>query len=235
MNTTRLRRITTGTCLILWPLSMLGAALAQPEIGQQPPEVYDAAATHADRIVASVAIGGPGVLLWVVAVVGVVHLIRSRGGALAVIGGGLALLGALGHAVMATLFLVLLAVPQDGHRAELLPVLDRVASHVFPVAMPLLMLGGIGVVLLAWALRRAGLAPLITPVLVTAGLVSEMFPLGGTSSDLVLWVLVGCGLAIAGQRVLVLPDERWHIAPSDSPHRADASLGLSEDVPGPAR
>jgi hypothetical protein len=217
MNTTRFRRTTTGTCLVVWPLSMLGAALAQPEIGEHPAEVYDAAANHAGRIAASVAIGGPGVLLWVVAVVGVVHLIRSRGATLAQVGGGLALLGALGHAVMATLFLVLLGLPQDGHRTELLPVLDRVAGHVFPVALPLLMLGGVGVVLLAFALRRAGRAPLATPWLVSAGFVSEMVPLGGTTGDIVLWALVGAGLGLAGLRVLGLSDEQWDAPSSAAP------------------
>lgn len=209
MNTTRFRRTTTGMCLVLWPMSMLGAALAQPEIGEHPAEVYDAASAHAGRIAASVAIGGPGVLLWVVAVAGVVHLVRSRGATLAHIGGGLALLGALGHAVMATLFLVLLGLPQEGHRPELVPVVDRIAGHVFPVALPLLMLGGVGVVLLAFALRRAGRAPLATPVLVSAGFVSELTPLGGTTGDIVLWVLVGAGLGMAGRAVLRLSDEQW--------------------------
>lgn len=215
MNTAaRFRRATTATGLVVWPLSMLGAALVQPEIGEHPGEVYDAASTHAGRIAASVAIGGPGVLLWVVAVAGVVHLVRSRGATLVHVGGGLALLGALGHAVMATLFLVLLGLPQDGHRAELLPVLERVAGRVFPVALPLLMLGGVGVVLLAFALRRAGLAPLATPVLVSAGFVSEFVPLAGTTGDIVLWVLVGAGLGLAGLRVLGLSDEQWDAPPT---------------------
>lgn len=209
MNTTRFHRRTTGACLSLWPLSMLGAALAQPEIGEQPAAVYDAAATGADRIAASVVIGGPGVLLWIIGVTGVVHLIGSRGATLARVGGALALLGALGHAVMATLFLVLLGVPQDGDRTELIPVLDRIAGHVFPVAFPLLMLGGVGVVLLAFALRRAGRAPLATPVLVGAGFCSEFVPLGGTTADIVLWVLVGAGYALAGWQLLRVSDEQW--------------------------
>ena len=211
------RRSATGICLVLWPLSMLGAALAQPVIGDDPAEVYDAAATQAGRIAASVAIGGPGVLLWIIAVAGVLHLVQSRGAGLANVGGGLALLGALGHAVMATLFLVLLGLPQEGDRAALVPVVDRIATHVFPVALPLLLLGGIGVVLLALALRRAGQAPLATPVLVIAGFVSEFVPLGGTMSDLVLWVLVGAGLSIAGLRVLRLSDAQWGDQPDGTP------------------
>lgn len=209
MKPARFRRTTTGICLLLWPLSMLGAAVAQPSLGQDTAHVYDAAAGQAARIATSVAIGGPGVLLWVVAVAGVVHLVRLRGATLAHLGGALALLGALGHAVMATLFLVLLGLPQAGHRADLLPVLDRIARHVFPVALPLLMLGGVGVVLLAFAMRRADRAPLATPVLVTAGFVSEFIPLGGTTGDIVLWLLVGTGLALAGARLFALSDEEW--------------------------
>lgn len=215
MNTSRLRRTATAACLVLWPVSMLAAAVAQPEIGEQPADVYDAASTQAGQIAASAAIGTPGVLLWIVAVAGVVHLVRARGALLANVGGGLALLGAIGHAMMATLFLVLLAVPQDGYRTELLPVLDRMSGQVFPVAMPLLMLGGLGVVLLAFALRRAGRAPLATPVLVTAGFLSEFAPLSGTARDIVLWVLVGAGLALAALHVLRLDDAQWdHSSPT---------------------
>lgn len=222
MNTQRFRRTTTGLCLVLWPMTMLGAAVAQPEIGEQAADVYDAASTHAGRIAASVAIGTPGVLLWVIAVAGAVHLVRARGAVLAQIGGGLALLGAVAHAMMATLLLVLLGLPHDGDRAQLLPVVDRIAGHVFPVAMPLLMLGGLGVVLLAVALHRAGRAPLATPVLVGAGFVSELVPLGGTTADVVLWALVGAGLAMAGIRVLGLPDQAWDAAPET---RAAVSAG----------
>ncbi len=202
MNISTVPRTITGGCLVLWPLSMLAAALAQPAIGDQPAEVYDAAADHAGRIAASVALGGPGVLMWVIAVAGTVSLIRSRGAGLALVGGGLAMLGAIGHAVMATLFLVLLGLPADGQRTALVPVLDRIASHVFPVALPLLLLGGVGVLLLSWALWRGHQAPVATPVLVTAGFVSEFAPLTGVTGDIVLWILVGAGMGLAGVRML---------------------------------
>lgn len=224
MNPTRFRRTTTGTCLVLWPITMLGAALAQPKLGEDPAEVYDAASAHAGRIAASVAIGTPGVLLWIVAVVGAVHLVRSRGATLAHVGGLLALLGAVGHAMMATLFLVLLGLPDEGDRATLVPVLDGIAGHVFPVVMPLLVLGGLGVVLLAVALRRAGRVPLACPLLVGAGFLSEFVPLGGTLADVVLWVLVGAGLATAGLAVLDLPDEQWD-APAGTPSSVPAASG----------
>lgn len=222
MKTAHLRRTVTGVCLILWPLSMLGAALVQPDIGQRPEEVYDAAASSAGRIAASVAIGGPGVLFWIIAVAGVLHLVRSRGATLAHLGGGLALLGAIGHAVMAALFLVLLGIPLDGHRPDLLPVIDRIAERVFPVALPLLLLGGVGVVLLGLALRRAGQAPLATPVLVVAGFVSEFVPLPGTIGDIVLWCLVGGGLGAAAVRVLRLSDTQWQHDDGDASRRSDA-------------
>lgn len=223
MNTSQLRRTATAVCLVIWPASMLAAAVVQPEIGGQAADVYDAAATQAGRIAASAAIGGPGVLVWIVAVAGVVHLVRTRGAALANAGGVLALLGAVAHVIITTLFLVLLAVPQDGHRAELLPVIDRISGGVFPVTMPLLMLGALGVVLLAFALWRAGLAPLATPVLVTAALSSEFVPLPGIAGDIVLWVLVGAGLAPAALRVLRRDDAQPAHTPAATTGAAPAT------------
>lgn len=212
-SVTRFRRRASGVSLILFPLSMLGAALAQPALGDKPAQVYDVAAAHPGRLAASVAIGLPGVALWVAGIVGAVHLVRRRGAVLSHIGGGLALLGAVAHAMMATLFLVLLALPKTGDRAQLVPAVDRVASHVFPVATPLLVLGGIGVLLLAFALRRAGQVPRVVPALVLLGFLSEFVPLPGTSGDVVLWVLVSAGLGLVGRRVLTMADEDWAAPP----------------------
>ncbi|TCO49435.1 hypothetical protein EV646_103414 [Kribbella antiqua] len=217
MNVSKVHRTATGLSLILWPLSMLGAAVVQPVIGERATDVYDAAAAHAVRIGTSVAIGGPGVLFWAVAVAGSVQVLRSRGARLGHLGGVLALLGALGHAVMATLFLVLLGLPQDGHRAELVPVVERIAAHVFPVAMPLLLLGGVGVVMLSFALRREGWAPKATPALVTAGFLSEFVPLGGTAGDVVLWTIAGAGVALSGTRMLRVSDEEWQAVAAPVP------------------
>lgn len=216
VTASRFRRIATGTSLIVFPLSMLGAALAQPVLGEEARQVYDAAVAHPGRIAASAAVGTPGVLLWIVAVAGTVHLVRERGAALAHVGAGLALLGTLGHMVMATLFLVLLGLPQTGDRTQLVPALDRIAGHVFPLAMPLLLLGAIGLVLLSIALRRAGQAPLATPLLVGFGFLSEFVPFGGTTGDVVLWALAGTGLALVGLRVLAMTDAQWQ-APASAP------------------
>ncbi|MFN2536846.1 MAG: hypothetical protein ABR549_01670 [Mycobacteriales bacterium] len=208
-SVTRFRRRSSGVSLILFPLSMLGAALAQPALGDKPAQVYDVAAAHPGRIAASVAIGLPGVALWVVGIVGAVHLVRRRGAVLSHIGGGLALLGAVAHAMMATLLLVLLALPRAGDRSQLVPAVDRIASHVFPVAMPLLALGGIGVLLLAFALRRAGQVSRGVPVLVLLGFISEFVPWPGTTGDVVLWLFVGAGLGLVGRRVLTMADVDW--------------------------
>lgn len=208
-NASRFRRIATGTSLLVFPLSMLTAALVQPEIGDKPAEVYDAAVGHAGKLVASVAIGLPGLILWIIAVAGAVHLVRRRGVVLGHVAGALALLGVLGHMMVATLFLVLSGLPRAADRAALVPALDRIASHVFPVAMPMLLLGGVGLVLLSLALRKAGRVPLATPVLVLLAFLSEFVPLPGNAGDVLLWALAGTGLGLAGTAVLRMDDTTW--------------------------
>ena len=213
----RFRRRATGACLIAFPLSMLAAALVQPALGDEGADVYDAAVAAPGRIAASAAVGIPGLLLWVVAVAGAVHLVRGRGSRLAHVGGGLAVLGVLGHMAVATLFLALLGLPREADRAALVPALDRIAGHVFPVAMPLLVLGGIGLVLLAFGLWRAGQAPAATPALLALAFLSAFVPMGGTWGDVTLWLLAGTGLGLVGLRVLRMGDAAW-AAPSAQVH-----------------
>lgn len=227
----RFRRQATGASLIAFPLLMFIPALIQPTLGDQPTQVYDAAVGQSARLVSSVAIGLPGVLLWIVAVAGAVHLAQPRAVKLGHIGGGLALLGALGHMVNATLLLVLAGLPRAADRTVLIPALDRIAKHVFPVALPMLVLGGLGLVLLAFALNRAGRAPTATPVLVLLAFVSEFAPLPGRAPDLVLWALAGTGLGLAGLAVLRMDDTTWEhprgAQDTLAPHLNDSDLATT--------
>lgn len=205
----RFRRLTTGASLVVFPLCMLAAALAQPALGETATQVYDAASSHPGRLIVSAVIGFPGLVLWIVAVAGSVHLVRARGVVFAHFGGALSLLGALAHMIVFTLYLVLIGLPLESDRAVLIPAVDRIAGHVFPVAFPFLTLGAIGILLLAVALKRAGRAPLATPILVGLGLLTEFIPVGGIAGDVILWALVGTGLGLAGLRVLRMDDMTW--------------------------
>ena len=210
-DASKFRRVSTSASLIIWPLLMAGAALAQPKMGQTAAEVYEAASTQSGRLAESVMIGLPGLLLWIVAVVGMVHLVRRRGVVLAHIGGFLALLGVLGHMINATLFLVLLGLPNYSDSATLTLAVDRISHHVFPVAMPLLFLGAIGIFLLALSLRRAGIAPKATPILVGLSIVAEFIPFPGVTGDVVTWILVLIGLGFVSASIQKMDNRAWDL------------------------
>ena len=188
---------------------MAGAALAQPKMGDTAAEVYHAASVEPNRIRQSIFIGLPGLLLWIIGVAGLVHLVRQRGVVLAHIGGLLALLGALGHMINVTLFLVLLGIPNSTDSAALILAVDRISHHVFPVAMPLLFLGAIGIFLLALALRRAGIAPTATPILVGLSIVAEFIPFPGITGDVVTWILVLIGFGFGSASIQKMSNLEW--------------------------
>jgi len=188
---------------------MAGAALAQPKMGDTAAEVYHAASVEPNRIRQSIFIGLPGLLLWIIGVAGLVHLVRQRGVVLAHIGGLLALLGALGHMINVTLFLVLLGIPNSTDSAALILAVDRISHHVFPVAMPLLFLGAIGIFLLALALRRAGIAPTATPILVGLSIVAEFIPFPGITGDVVTWILVLIGFGFVSASIQKMSNLEW--------------------------
>lgn len=183
--------------IVAWPLSMLLAALAQPKIGDAASDVYSAAVGGAGRIALSAAIGIPGIVLWLITVAIITRAIRGKGSTLAKFGGVFAIFGALGHMANATLFLVLLGIPKAGDEATLTLAVDRIAKHVFPVAMPMLFLGAIGVFLLGLSLYRNGIASKITPILLGLSIVAEFIPFPGVTGDVVTWALVGVGLGLS--------------------------------------
>lgn len=191
------RRNMTSSAMIAWPLAMLFAAVVQPNVGDSPTDVYSAAVSHSNRLSLSLLIGIPGIVFWLIAVSGITNRIQERGSVLAIVGGILAALGALGHMVNASLFLVLLGIPSSGHEGELVPAVDRIANHVFPVAMPMLMLGAIGVFLLGLALYRGGFTSKATPILLALSIVVEFIHFPGITGDVVTWALVGTGLALS--------------------------------------
>ena len=86
----------------------------------------------------------------------------------------------------------------------LVDALDRIASTVFPVSMPLMMLGALGLVVLAFGLRRSGLAPALVPALVTASVLVEFIPLPGVTGDVLVWGLLTIAFGIVGARLLAV-------------------------------
>ena len=203
MPTTFHRRV-TALCLLTWPALLALAALVQPTLSEDPASAYDTASTFQGRLIASDVLGVLGIVGWVLGLTGLLYMSQGRGARLTRVGASMGLLGALGHMAIAVLYLVLVAIPAPADREVLVDALDRIASTVFPVSMPLMMLGALGLVALAFGLRRSGLAPALVPALATASVLVEFIPLPGVTGDVLVWGLLTIAFGIVGARLLAV-------------------------------
>jgi hypothetical protein len=201
MPTTFHRRV-TALSLLTWPALLALAALVQPTLSEDPASAYDTAGTFQGRLIASDVLGVIGIMGWVLGLTGLLYMSQGRGARLTRVGSSMGLLGALGHMAIAVLYLVLVAIPAPADREALVDALDRIASTVFPVSMPLMMLGALGLVVLAFGLRRSGRAPALVPALVTASVLVEFIPLPGVAGDVLVWGLLTVAFGIVGAGLL---------------------------------
>jgi hypothetical protein len=106
------RRTLTGLSLIAAPLVLLVVWVALPDLPDDPTAMFAAIAANRKCTMALLLILSS--VLFLPAVIGLIHLLRDRGVVLGHLGGGLALLGALGHIARATHILVFVHKAADG-------------------------------------------------------------------------------------------------------------------------
>ena len=126
-------------------------------------------------------------ILLVPAVVAIVRLTPKRGAALANAGAILLVMGALGHAMAATFYLVVAALPGTGlEHAELTKVLQHLdAAPSLAVSFLFIVSFGFGVLFSFIGLRRAGAVPLWVLGAVIAAFLMEVAAPGGHAIALV--------------------------------------------------
>lgn len=173
------------------------------------------------------------VVLFVPAVLALVHLTRRRAPVLAHLGGGLSLvglLGAAGHNVFAHVLDGAMA-RVDGDPSGVLAVVDPMEGLPgFLVVLAMFLVGFIiGPILLAVALHRSRSAPSWAAAGIGAGML--VFANAGTSLPM---TLVACGLLVVGMgavavRVLSMNDTEW--ARRGAPGRSVEFVGAGEAAP----
>lgn len=221
MNTTP-ARLFAATCLVSTALLSVVSMLLQPEFAADP----------ADRLAAIDAAGTSGVvsllafaltqLPFMIAVVAIALLARTRAPRLAVTGGVLAVVGGFGHAVFGGTGLAYLAMASDvANRAALADVVTSVESGPAVIFMAAGLLGTvIGLVLLGIALFRSRVVSRWIPAALWAFIVTE-FALTNISE----WATPAAGLlylaAFAGIAVQLVhgggsTEETHELAPAAS-------------------
>jgi hypothetical protein len=219
----RSRRLASAVGLIGWPTALVIDAVVQEEHGNEM-ETLRAAVEEPGRFMAVAAVLLVSAILTVLGAYGVVHLVRDRGARLAHWGAGLLTLGALGHTAIATLQVVIVGGAPGGDLEEMAAMLTRLGeSPALALIAPLITAYGLGMVVAAFAVWRAGLLRGWAPALAVLAFAVHMLPIGGGAAA----VVVGVGIQVAllavygalGMLVARMRDEEW--TPGPAPVRPD--------------
>lgn len=205
MNTTphHLRAVRWGSVvLIATLLADLVEDLIDPTGDGSATKVFDAASNHHGRmIVSAIALLATSVLV-VPAVFGLVRTLEDRGRRIGRVAAGLALLGSMGHAALATMYVIWAALPSAGaSREQLIAAIDRIHdSGWLGLLLPLIVAFPLSLVTLFVALVRGRVAPrwVLAPVL-AAPVAAAVGPGSDTTKTgiaLVLLLVAAGGVAV---------------------------------------
>jgi hypothetical protein len=204
----RFHRRIGGISLIGAPAFLLASELAYRGTNDPAQLVTDARSHHGAIVLAIVCILISSVLL-IPAAFTILHLARDRGRRLAEAATALCVLGALGHAAWAGFTTIQLSTAQ-GSRAEMTELLRRVnhTAAAAPVGLCILAFA-VGVLVLALAAWRSGLAPAPVAMLIGTAVLIEVANVKSYAGGAAKEALALAALGWIGIRVLRLPDEAW--------------------------
>lgn len=211
-----------GLCLLVAPALLLVASIVNPASGSGDDDrkYLKSLADDPDATELSTALFMVGFALMVIAIVGLVHVIRERGVTLANIGGALAIIGSI--------FFVALQVPTiaDLNTVEHvgLDTAEKLNDDVddywsaYVVFVPALLGTALGYILLGAAVIRSRIAHLAAGILIIVGLV--LIPL--TEGMFVAFLFLLAGFGMVGLKILGMKDEEWdgRVPPAVSPPAA---------------
>jgi hypothetical protein len=198
------RKTLAGACMIGAPLLMLVVAVIHPELKED----------EAAQLVAL-----PAIALFVVAALGLMHMLREREVAFGHVGGGLAVLGLLAFVGVIAVELVAWQMVKGGaDQAEMVALLERLNEEP-GVVIPLYIVGLVGVVagfvVLAMGLYRARAVQSWMAACIVVGmllfLAQNLFYEGWLGIVGAAFVLVGLGSI--GRMVMSESDADWEHTP----------------------
>ncbi|MDP8955649.1 MAG: hypothetical protein M3N24_01625 [Actinomycetota bacterium] len=209
------RRLVAGFCLIAAPAVLLIGALIHPQSQDDPAAHLAVVGESPGRYYVAHAIVLAGLVLFVPAILGLMHLLRERATGFGHVGGGLLIIGLFGAAaVVAVDGIAISEMGRAGANAEeMAALLDRIRESA-----GLRIFGGIGAfsfliggLLLAFGLWRAGaVQPWIAGGIAVANIV--LF-IGQLADNRTIIAIAGAIALIAfgaiGWRILTESDEQW--------------------------
>jgi hypothetical protein len=223
-----LRKIVAGSCMLLAPLVFVVAAVVSPKLETTAGKQLAVAADHADRFYISNLLAMVGLILFVPATLGLMHMVRERRASYGSVGGGLTMLGILGSLVGCGVGFAIWQMASDGVQpAEVsaLHGLTHTAGAVVPVSV-VGMLGAVGAVVLGAGLYLARVVDWWMALFFAAGIVciNVAFPAGLLALLIVGAALTLVGLGSIGLLVLRESDADWEHTPDYSGMRPAADM-----------
>ncbi len=214
MDTANFRRTLAGICLITQPFINLISVAISPRQSTNTPEQLATIGAHPTRFLIANLLDLVWLFLLIPAVLGLVHLLRTRGALLGHIGGGFVLAGAVGAAAYRGVNLAQLQVAQsDLNQGQVLAAFGQASLGSIVVVLISALGLFIGYALLAVGLWRTRAAPRWASGLIVAFLLVDIIGLaaaGGTKGVLlVAHTLFLVGQGWIGVKVLAMSDAQW--------------------------
>jgi hypothetical protein len=216
------RRTAAGLSLTLGPLLIALGQLLQPGQDVDGAPYLDAVARDAEAMQLSIILSYLGFVLLAFGIIGAVHVIRGRGVVLAHLAGGLAVVGLISITALIWTGLYDISIAENAPRPIGLRVYEAPEDYFAAIVLLALALLGtaIGLILVAVALWRGGLAPIwVWPVVIVAFLFIFIEPLGSKASSLIGDLLLLAAFGFVGLKLLRMSDREWDRGVGEAPAR----------------
>jgi hypothetical protein len=212
------RKMVAGFCMVVAPVLFLVSAIVSPKLSTDGSDQLGYIAGHADRWFISQLAMLVGLVLFVPAVLGLVHMLRERDARIGDVGGGLTLIGTMAGLAACGVGMALWQMVKPVATPQMALLADRLfdSGAIIGVVFVPTMLIAIGLIVLAYGLYRAHVVHPVSALCVAVGTVCLTIGLGPAAS--VALAIVGAaiflvGLLPVGWAVLMETDEDWEHTP----------------------
>ena len=211
------RKVVAGVCMVCAPLLFLASAIVSPPLKGDEGPLLSSISGHLDRWYIASVLGFAGLIMFLPAILGLMHMLRERKPAFGHVGGAIALIGFVAAAANAGLTFAMWQMARAGDRAQMTALLHRI-DNTAGSFVPLMLLTfalSIGVIVLAWCLARAHAVPAWSAlcIAVAAVLFAISGPTASSPMQLIAAAVLLVGLGAIGWMVLSETDDQWEHTP----------------------
>jgi hypothetical protein len=207
---TRFRRGLGSASLLLAPLLGLAAAVIAPPSSSNTAADLALISAHHSAFVAEAVLEAAAWIVFIPGVLGIVHLLRQRGVVLGHVGSVLAILGMISFVAESAIAQATAVLAEDaGHRAVYAQAVYSMRHSPLAAFVLLALLGEIGLILLAVAMRRARRAPGWVVAATAVAVLVDFAPIPDPLGLIITWLLLGLAFGRIGWAIRTTSDAEW--------------------------